>query len=83
MAIRGDSTSTHPALGRPELIFTGSRLQPAEQAPGDSAMIAGQLKLPDSLPAGDYSVELVIEDQLAAGKDHETSQWGAFTLVQK
>jgi DUF971 family protein len=37
----------------------------------------GQLRLPDSLPAGDYAVELVVHD---GGKS--ATQWTDFTIVK-
>jgi 5-hydroxyisourate hydrolase-like protein (transthyretin family) len=77
--------------GKPEIdvavnLFRGSeevlRGQPVQLAIADAADIhaAGEIKLPATLPPGEYALELNVYDRLQ--KTQGVAQWLDFTLVK-
>ncbi len=68
----------------PEQIYTG---QPIALAIADGnatalAHAAGEIKLPATLPPGDYALELRVHDRLEAKQPDGVAQWVDFTLVK-
>ena len=67
----------------PEQIFTG-RPVPLAVAEGNSTEAihaAGEIRLPATLPPGDYAVELSAYDRLGRQPSPHAVQWSDFTLV--
>jgi VWFA-related protein len=61
----------------PEKIFTGHRI------PVESTRAAGQIKLPPTLPPGEYSIELAVYDTTGKGPAPRASQWADFRLAEQ
>jgi hypothetical protein len=66
----------------PEVIYTGPAIPAGEESPAGRAVISGNIKLPESLPAGDYAMELMVRDKLAGAGSRTLSQWSDFTLAR-
>ena len=62
----------------PEQIYTGPLLNMQAQDVAKQMSVAGQLRLPDTLPAGDYAMELVVRDD-----SRVATQWTEFSLTAK
>jgi VWFA-related protein len=60
-----------------ESIFTGHPISAPAGKKGAPVHLNGQVKLPDSLPAGDYALELLVHD---GGKS--ATQWTDFVIVK-
>ena len=58
-------------------IFTGPPISAPAGKGGAPLHLNGRVRLPDSLPAGDYALELLVHD---AGKS--ATQWTDFTIVK-
>ena len=58
-----------------EQILTGPPVQLA------TAHAAGEIKLPATLPPGDYALELIVHDRLEKKESQGVAQWVDFTLV--
>jgi VWFA-related protein len=67
----------------PEQIYTGQPIALAI-AGGNSAPVhaAGEIKLPATLPPGDYALELSVYDRLETKQSQGAAQWVDFTLVK-
>jgi hypothetical protein len=69
-----------------ERIFSGRPVPVAgQEAAGEAntqVAASGDMRLPESLPAGDYAMELVVYDRLATGKNEAASQWSDFSIVR-
>lgn len=65
-------------------VYTGKPLPVVTGQATDlrSIEIGGRIVLPDSLEAGDYSLQIVVTDKLASKKFKTASQWIDFELVK-
>ncbi len=67
----------------PEQIYTGQPLALVIPEGNSAAVIhaAGEIKLPATLPPGDYALELVVNDRLGKSKPQPAEQFVDFTLA--
>jgi VWFA-related protein len=68
----------------PEQIFTGKRIRlpiPDGNVPG-AIHAKGEIKLPDTLPPGDYAVELVAYDRTQSTRSEQAKQFVDFTIAK-
>ena len=67
----------------PERIFSGEpiSLVIADGNSRTAVHAAGEIRLPSSLPAGDYAIELSAYDRLDRKEMRHATQWVNFTLV--
>lgn len=61
-----------------ERIYSGPVLKMQAQDVAKQMSVAGTLRLPETLPSGDYVMELVVRDDLRTA-----TQWAEFTLAGK
>jgi hypothetical protein len=68
----------------PEQIYTGQPLALAIGNGNSTALVhaAGEIKLPATLPPGDYALELSVYDRLEKKPSQGVAQWVDFTLVK-
>jgi VWFA-related protein len=66
----------------PEQIYTGQPIALAIADGNSTAAVhaAGEIKLPATLPPGDYALELVVNDRLEEKQSQGVAQWVDFTL---
>jgi len=64
----------------PERIYSGHPIRLPVTTPEPPVRAEGQIRLPDFLPAGDYTVELTAYDR-AAGERQQATQWVDFRLA--
>jgi VWFA-related protein len=68
----------------PEQIFTGKPIRlaiPDGNAPG-AVHAKGEIRLPGTLPPGDYAVELVVYDRIQPTRLQQAKQFVDFTIVK-
>jgi 5-hydroxyisourate hydrolase-like protein (transthyretin family) len=68
----------------PEQIYTGQPIALAIADGNSTAAVhaAGEIKLPETLPPGDYALELSVHDRLEKKQSRGASQWVDFTLLK-
>jgi VWFA-related protein len=68
----------------PEQIYTGRPIALAIGEGNSTAAVhaAGEIKLPVTLPPGDYALELIVNDRLEKSKPQHAEQFVDFTLVR-
>lgn len=67
----------------PEQIYTGQPIALAIANGNSTAVVhaAGEIKLPATMPSGDYALELVVNDRLEKSKLQPAEQFVDFTLA--
>jgi hypothetical protein len=66
----------------PTVIFTGAAIPAGEDNLPGRAVISGKIKLPESLPAGNYELAIRARDKLAGPQSKLMFQSSDFTLVR-
>jgi VWFA-related protein len=64
-----------------ERIFQSRMIAMPSQDVEKPMVLAGRIRLPESLPYGDYAMELVAYDRLASSDRQEVKQWIDFSLA--
>ncbi len=63
-----------------EQIYTGPVIPMPQQDPQKGLVLTGSMRLPDTLPPGEYAMEVTAHDRLAPEKSQEATQWAMFSL---
>jgi hypothetical protein len=67
----------------PEQIYSGQPIELAIADGNSEAVVhaTGEIKLPATLPPGDYALELIVNDRLEQSKSRSAEQFVDFTLA--
>ncbi|MES1261417.1 MAG: VWA domain-containing protein [Acidobacteriota bacterium] len=65
----------------PERIFQSRAITMHAQDPGKQMILAGNVRLPGTLPRGEYAMEVVAYDRLAGADRQTATQWIDFSLI--
>ena len=54
----------------------------SSQANWQEIIVAGSLKLTRAIKPGDYTLQLLVDDQLVKGKSRTATQWKDFHIIE-
>jgi VWFA-related protein len=80
---RASLTSQIRLVRGAEELFTRNAPSPSAKEPGNEAIIVGgTFSLPQSLPPGEYFLQVIVTDELAPADRQTSSQWIDFEIVK-